>query len=221
MDAYTLLAAREAGRPDGRGHRAPATGDRMKSTTDSYGYTRVEMLVSITMLSVVLGAAVSLVLGVQRNVNQQEEWARAEQSLRAVQSVLSTTLRAVDSDPHQTGATQLDPDPDGDGTFDDIRVVSDFNPADGDMNDAMEDIRVWLANDSLWARWQGGGTPQVMAYPVDELAFEYYANDGTQLTTVAQVAGATRVQFLLAAPRGETAIRREELESWVYLRNRR
>lgn len=169
-------------------------------TTEEGGFTLVEMLVSVVVLSLVLGAAVSAVVGIQRSVGEQAERRRTRQSMAATVELLTTALRQAGSDPFGAVSTPLDPDPDGDGDFDDVRVVSDFNPPDGDVEDVLEDIRVWVGGDTLRGRWQSGESPQAMVAPVTSLAFEYFAADGTQLTSAAGATWAPIVRATVVTP---------------------
>jgi prepilin-type N-terminal cleavage/methylation domain-containing protein len=185
------------------------------------GFSLAELMISLTILSVVMGALVSAVVRVQRGYVDQRERVRAQESLRVAQMTLITILRAAGANPFNLTSVQLDPDPDNNRVFDDIRVVSDFNPPDGDVADALEDVRAWVSNDTLWVRWQAGATPQALAEPIRSLRFRYYANNGTELTGKAQVVGATRAMFVLEAPRDPRLGTLERIESWwVQLRNR-
>ena len=67
---------------------------------------------------------------------------------------LVTTLRNAEADPLGLGLGLLDADPDGSGSFDEVRITSDFNPPDGDVADALEDVRFWRSQDTLYASWQ-------------------------------------------------------------------
>ncbi len=185
------------------------------------GFTLVELIVVITLLSVVLGALMGVMLSIQRTYVSLRETARAQESIRTAHFVLGTIFRTAGADPQNTGLTLLDPDPQSHGTFDNVRVVSDFNPADGDVADPLEDVSVWIDADTLFVRWQAGGADQPLAFPFIELRFEYYQTDGTPVTIASQVAGATRIKFTLEAPRGPRSSAVERIESWVYLRNRR
>ena len=187
----------------------------------SAGFTLQELIVSITLLGIIMGALMSVVVSTQRGYVSQLERVRAQESLRAAQMTLITILRSAGADPVLSGFAQLDPDPDGNGEFDDLRVVTDFNPPDGDVTDILEDVRVWLANDTLWVRWLASGSNQPLVSPVSTLEFEYYANDGTKYTSAAQVVGATRARFIIEAPRDPRTGTVERIESWwVHLRNR-
>ncbi len=194
----------------------------MQKRAPENGFTIVELVVSMALLWVVLAGVVNSVLTTQRMYTVQSAIARGQESLRSAEFTVSTLLRSAGADPNGTGTTLIDPDPLARGSFDNLRVVSDFNPADGDTNDALEDVAVWVDSaDTLRIRWSAGGEDQPMAYPVTSLEFRYFANDGTELATAANVAtGATQVLFTMVAPRDPRSQAVERRESWVYLRNR-
>jgi prepilin-type N-terminal cleavage/methylation domain-containing protein len=184
------------------------------------GFTLIELMISLTILTVVMAALMGAVLSVQRGYVNQRERVRAQESLRAAQMTMVTILRSAGADPTSSGMGLLNPDPDGNGVFDDVRVVTDFN-MDGDILDPLEDVRAWVASDTLWVRWQGGASAQALAAPIRSLRFEYYANDGTQFTVPVQTVGATRARFIIEAPRDPRSGTLERIESWwVNLRNR-
>ncbi|MBI2537354.1 MAG: hypothetical protein HYW06_10430, partial [Gemmatimonadetes bacterium] len=88
-------------------------------------------------------------------------------------------------------------------------------------NDPLEDVQVWVRSDTLWVRWQAGGAAQALAEPIRSLRFQYYANNGTEITTTSETVGATRAKFVLEAPRDPRLGTLERIESWwVQLRNR-
>ena len=186
-----------------------------------HGFTMVELIVSLTLLSVILVGVFNSILTTQRMYTVQSATARAQESLRAAEYTISTILRTAGADPNGMGGTFVDPDPLARGAFDNLRVVSDFNPPDGDTDDILEDVLVWVGSDTLWIRWSAGGEYQPMSYPVTGIEFSYFANDGTELTTAAEVAsGATQALITLVAPRDPRSQAVERRESWVYLRNR-
>ena len=188
------------------------------------GFSLVELLISMTLLGVIMTGLTGVIVSMQRTYISQRERARAQETLQAVQMTVATALRAAGA--NWGGTSGLDPDPLNHGRFDNIRLVSDFNPLDGDVSDLLEDVQIWVGADTLFVRWQAGGTPQPLAYPVNDLLFQYYANDGTEMTVPSQIVGATRVRFILEAPLDGRAGITGRLESfrleswWVHLRNR-
>jgi prepilin-type N-terminal cleavage/methylation domain-containing protein len=194
---------------------------RNKMLRNRAGFSLVEMLIALTIFSVVMGSLMSVVLVVQRRYVDQRERVRAQESLRVAQMTLAPLLRAAGADPKDTKLTFVNVDPDNNGVFDDLRVVSDFNPIDGDVADALEDVQVWVEVDTLWIRWQAGAQKQPLAWPIKSLRFEYYANNGYMYTVPAQTVGATRARFILESPRDARTKQLERTEAWwVNLRNR-
>jgi prepilin-type N-terminal cleavage/methylation domain-containing protein len=186
------------------------------------GFTILELLVSLTLLAVVLGGIVGVIVSMQRGYIRQRETAASDASLRVAEATLATILRAAGADARNTGQGLLDPNPLTHATFDNVRVRADFNPTpDGDMLDQLEDVQAWTQSDTLYVRWQAGGTPQAVAAPVRSMLFQYFAANGAILPTAAQVVGATRVRIILIAPRHSRTNALARRDSWVYLRNRR
>ena len=180
----------------------------------------MELLITLTLLTVILGALMGTVLQVQRSFTLQQSRVHAQESLRVAEYVIGTVLRSAEADPSSAGNSLLDPDPSNSGRFDRVRVVSDFNPVDGDVADPLEDVLVYVRNDTLYIRWQAGATAQAMAAPVDTLLFQYYDDAGTELTTSATVASATKVLVTLLADGDPRAAAPERRTSWIYFRNR-
>lgn len=184
------------------------------------GFTLIEMMITITLLSVVIGGILGVVIGVQRDYVRQRDVQRSQEALRAAETAITTVLRSAKADPFETGNATIDPDPLGHASWDNLRVVSDHNPADGDFADPLEDVQFWVDADSLKVRWQSGGPAQVLAYPVQEVRFDYYDDDGGTLTTAAAVDSfAARVQVTMRADRGVRSSAVDRLETTVHLRN--
>lgn len=189
------------------------------------GFTLTELMISLGLLSVVLASVMAVVLSMQRGYVRQREAARTEDALRAAETAIVTILRTAEANPSGIkgfNAPRILANPLGHATFDNVRVVSDFNPPDGDVADRLEDVLLSIANDTLFIRWQAGaGTGVPVAYPVRTLLFEYYATGGTVPLTAAQIGTARRVKLTLTAPRHSRTTALARRETWVHLRNRR
>jgi prepilin-type N-terminal cleavage/methylation domain-containing protein len=186
------------------------------------GFTLIELMISMLLLTIVLGAVVSVVLSMQKSYVRQRQVAGSDDALRAAESTLLSALRSAGANPYSITGPALQVDPLSHGTFDNVRAIADFNPADGDTNDPLEDVTVSVANDTMYVRWQAGATTDAVAYGIRSLLFEYYASNGVALTTVSQASMATRVKITMTAishTRPVVLTRREQL--WLYLRNRR
>ena len=186
----------------------------------AHGFTLVEMLISVVVLTIVMGSLVGVVIRAQKDYVRQRDVDKAQDALRAAEIAITTSLRSANADPYETGSSLLDPTPSGGSTRNSVRIVSDFNPADGDFSDALEDVQYWLASDTLKVRWQAGGSSLPLAYPIDALTFVYYDSAGTVLTTDTAVDdNAVSVKVTITADKGPRSMADDRRESWVYLRN--
>ncbi len=183
------------------------------------GVTLVEMLVTLGLLSVVMGTVTGMILRTQREYTRQREAIRLQENMRNAEMVIARLLRTAAVDPLGLSIGRVDIDPLAHGTFDNVRVRSDFNPADGDVLDALEDALVYTSDDTLYVRWQAGAVPQPIAYPVRSLLFEYFAADDTPITSQALIANAAKAKYTVTAPAkpGDAAIKSRI--AWVHFRN--
>ena len=184
------------------------------------GFTLIELMISLTMLGIVLGALTTSMVSMQRGYARQRETARSEDALRNGELIISSILRYAGANPRNitgAGAPRIDPLA---PPFDTLRVVADFNPADADVTDPLEDVQVWALNDTLFVRWQAGMAAAPVAFPVSTLLFQFDSS-GTILATNVDVArAAKRVRIRLEAPRHSQTDVLARRDSWVYLRNR-
>jgi prepilin-type N-terminal cleavage/methylation domain-containing protein len=185
------------------------------------GFTLIELMISLTMLAIVLGGLTTSMVTMQRGYTRQRETARSEDALRNAEVVISSILRYAGANPLNMtiGAPRIDPlDPNP--AFDTLRVVADFNPANGLVTDPLEDVLVYAVNDTLYVRWQAGAAVAPVAWPVRSLTFQYDSS-GTVWTTNADVQrAAKRVRITLQAPKHSRTDQLATRTSWIYLRNR-
>lgn len=198
-------------------------------TRSRWGFTLVEVMISLTMLAIIMGGVVSTMTSMQRGYIRQREVARSEDALRVAELTITRILQTAGSNSLNmaSGAAnspRIDPFT---APFDSLRVVADFNPVDGTTDDLLEDMLVYVLSDTLFVRWQFGGAPAPVAFPVRSLLFQY-DSAGTILTapTGAITApgviprAATRVRVTLEAPRHNRTNLLSRRDTWVYLRNR-
>jgi prepilin-type N-terminal cleavage/methylation domain-containing protein len=182
------------------------------------GFTLTELLVSMTLLSVVMGSVVSVITQVQRDYTRQRTRDSSMTAVRSAELLLGRVFRTAGSDPTKVGIVGITAQPNGAGS---VRVRADFNPADGDVNDDLEDVTVDLVSQELRVQWKGTGAPAALVSPVSALTFEYYRRDGTQITDLAYADSAKRVRILITSPMlnrdGTTSTLRSE--SWAFVRN--
>jgi prepilin-type N-terminal cleavage/methylation domain-containing protein len=199
------------------------------SNRNPRGFTLVEVMIAITMLAVIMGGVVSTMTSMQRGYIRQREVARSEDALRVAELTITRIIQSAGSNPLNMpkGAANSPRIVPYDAPFDSLRVVSDFNPVDGTTDDLLEDMLVYVLNDTLFVSWQANGVPAPVAFPVRSLLFQY-DSAGTILTlptgsvTTAGVIprAATRVRVTLEAPRHNSTNLLSRRDTWVYLRNR-
>ncbi|MEY4608113.1 MAG: hypothetical protein RL625_330 [Gemmatimonadota bacterium] len=194
------------------------------------GFTLVELLITLTIFGLVLAAVGRLLVSAQRAYVTQREASAVLGPLRQAEATLSRLLRAAGANPNSVtsvasgrllpGIYTLTSPAGG------FRIVSDFNPANGSFDDEFEDVRTWVANDTLWVSWRNqGGTAaaaQPVAAPVTSVTYSFVnaANASVTPTATTPVA-ASLVQVTISAPRrvgnATTTVRRQV---WIALLNR-
>jgi prepilin-type N-terminal cleavage/methylation domain-containing protein len=187
------------------------------------GFSLVELLVSLTIFSAIMVTVVWVMLTMQRGYVRQREIAQTEDALRVAEITTTAIFRAGAANPRNiatgnAGFPRIDP---YEPPFDTVRVLSDFNPDNGNTTDLLEDMLVYVTNDTLYTRWQNGQPALPVAFPVRTLAIQYDSN-GTVLNTRADVTrAANRARVTLEAPRHSRTTVLARRVTWVYLRNRR
>lgn len=201
-------------RSRGRTRTHPARGRRS-------GFTLPELLIAMTMLSLVMASMVSVIIKVQRDYTRQRGQINSVEALRTAELLLTRVMRTARANPLAVAnLTSITPDPLAHGVFDNVRVRSDFNPADGDVSDPLEDVLVSVSNDTLRIRWTAGTATEPVVHPVSAIRFDYFTANGTAVTT-ADVSTAKRVRMTIDVPivtaSGGTTTRRSI--AWAFLRN--
>jgi len=194
------------------------------------GFTLTEVMIALTMLAVFMGGVVSTMVSTQRGYTRQREIARTEDALRVAELTITRILQTAGSNPRNIPAAnvnvpRIDP---FSAPFDSLRAVADFNPVDNDTADPLEDVLVYVLNDTLFVSWQRLTPPAPVAFPVRSLLFQYDSagtilNTPTGIVTTPGVIprAATRVRVTLQAPRHNRTNVLARRDTWVYLRNRR
>ena len=201
---------------------------RIRTPGGRAGFSLLEILISTVLLMIVMSALGGTMVVQQRQYISQRYWRRADEAARSALAVIETAVRNAGSNPLQVGtlftsltpAGELHPNPLNAGQWNNVQVRGDFNPADGDVLDLYEDVRVWAANDTMFVRWTAAGAAEPVATPVRTLTFEYFRHDGVPVTTLGAIGTATRVRVTVNAPVGLTGTRTLRRSGWVYLRNR-
>jgi type II secretory pathway pseudopilin PulG len=184
------------------------------------GFTLVGMMVAFVVLGLVLSPLIRTLLTAQEGFVRSRQRAQTASSVRYAHLALTRFLRNAGSSPYGVPIEGIDPDPRGDGVFDDIRLRADFNPADGDTDDPGEDVTFYVRADTMFMR-SANGVEQPYLIGVDSLAFEYFDWRGDVITNPDRVAERAASARLVvrgqAGPAANPSIR--TLAGQVRLRN--
>lgn len=182
------------------------------------GFSLIELMIAMTLLSIVMGAVVSVIVRVQRDYARQRIRSDAMTALRSSELLLSRVFRTAGADPNRINVVGIVAEPAGAGS---VRVRADFNPADGDVADLLEDVQFDLSGGVMRVRWQAGGAVTPLVQPVSSLAFEYFRRDGSQITNLANADSARRVRITITSPITTDVGGASTLQSvvWAYVRN--
>ena len=184
------------------------------------GFSLFELLVVTVVIGIMITALGTVVAANQRVLVAQRFQTRADEGVRVGLAIAETAMRTAGANPFNLVYTAVDPNPLGAAQWDNVRVRADFSPGDGDLADLYEDVRLWVANDTMFARWSTAGLAEPVATPVRSLQFNYFGANGAAITTVAGMPAATRVRIIVTAPANQQGTRLLRRTGWVYLRNR-
>jgi len=184
------------------------------------GFTIVGMLVAFVILGLVMSPLIHTLVTAQEGFVKSRQRARTASSVRYAHLALTRFLRNAGSSPYSVAIAGIDPDPRGDGVFDDVRIRADYNPADGDTDDLAEDLTFYVRADTMFMRSGSDGVEQPYLIGVDSLAFEYYDWNGNVITNRDRVTErAASVRIVVRGPAGPGAPAVRTLAGLVRLRN--
>ena len=129
-----MTATQQMPRPARRGARRPAL--------DEQGFTLVELMIAVGIITAVMGATAMMATQIQQGYGTQLDDAAAEQEARYALDWIARDLQSAGSDPYRSIADgdEIRVDPNGGmDTDDSIRITADINPPDGLLG-AGEDV---------------------------------------------------------------------------------
>lgn len=111
-------------------------------TRNNAGFTIVELMIAIVVSGLVMAAVVSVYMAQSRSYSEQDDVANIQQDLRGALVILPAEIRLAGSDPEESNIPKIEA-----ATSTNLRFTMDVrgdaaqpNKADGDVNDANEDI---------------------------------------------------------------------------------
>jgi type II secretory pathway pseudopilin PulG len=153
---------------------APMHGER--------GLTMVELLVGSAVMIVLLGLTTTTIGQGSRIFVQQRAAMDNRNSAAASVDMLGRLLRQSSCVSATNVYCQaIQPDPDGNGVFDSVRVQADWNPRDGDLDDPYENVLFVVANNTLWKREPTDAALVAFGDNVQSVIFTYTNQNGGPL----------------------------------------
>lgn len=141
---------------------------------DERGFSLVETLVVSVVLLVALGMATQIFVQGNTAYVQQRAYDEARSNASAA---LDMTVRLLRS------AQTITVDPEGNLIADSVRIVSDWNPRDGDTNDPYENVTFTTAGGTLFKREPADAAAVAFADRIASIRFNYWTPAGVALAT--------------------------------------
>lgn len=161
------------------------------------GFTLVELILSLSLLTLLMGIVFNLIWRLQRGYTHEKQIAEMQQNQRFAMEFISRTLRTAGNNPEGIALDKITLDSDGNGQNDDIRIESDFNPPDGDILDDGEDVMFRVAESALRYRNGPPGMPEtVLVGNITGLTFAAFDGNGN---STADVNLMTRITLTITA----------------------
>ena len=105
------------------------------------GFTMIELMISTLVITMVMGTVTTVLISAKGFYMDQRTLLETQNNAMTALDNTVRLIRMAGSNPEDiVGLVALDPDPDNDNVFDSIRVQSDWNPADGALDDPYEDV---------------------------------------------------------------------------------
>lgn len=162
------------------------------------GFSLVELLIVTAVMIVVLGMIGSLMITTQRQYMSQQALIDASNNARVVLDLMLRLARVAGNNPNPEDFSfePIHPDPDGNSQMDSIRLLADWNPGDGDTDDAYEDMIFSTSNGVLWIQRPSDDEPVEFVDRVESLTFSYKDSDGADISSSDAVANRDSIAYV-------------------------
>jgi prepilin-type N-terminal cleavage/methylation domain-containing protein len=154
------------------------------------GFTLVELLITSVIFTVILGLVVRIIVQTNSIYRTQRQLIEARDNASVSLDMIVRLVRM---------ASTIDPDPDGDGILNRIRVEADWNPRNGVLTDPYETITFWSDGQRLLKQEPTDAAPVVFADAIQSVTFTYADTNNTTLTN--PMASASRIAYVTVAVR--------------------
>ncbi|TDI17357.1 MAG: hypothetical protein E2P05_02415 [Acidobacteria bacterium] len=162
------------------------------------GFSLVELLIVTAVMIVVLGLIGSLMITTQRQYMSQQALIDASNNARVGLDLMLRLARVAGNNPNPEDFSfePIHPDPDGNSQMDSIRLLADWNPGDGDTDDAYEDMIFSTSNGVLWIQRPSDDEPVEFVDRVESLTFSYKDSDGADISSSDAVANRDSIAYV-------------------------
>ncbi len=162
------------------------------------GFSLVELLIVTAVMIVVSGLIGSLMITIQRQYMSQQALIDASNNARVVLDLMLRLARVAGNNPNPEDFSfePIHPDPDGNSQMDSIRLLADWNPGDGDTDDAYEDMIFSTSNGVLWIQRPSDDEPVEFVDRVESLTFSYKDSDGADISSSDAVANRDSIAYV-------------------------
>ena len=162
-----------------------AASRRNQEAIRTAGFSLLELIISISLLSLLMAAVFDTVWRVEKGYSHEKRVSAMQENQRYAMEMITRALRNAGNNPEGIAVDKVDLDPDGNGQKDSIRIQSDCNPPDGDIADSEEDVLFRVSGNSLLYRdGPPGSTETSIADNVQSLLFAAFDDQGNATTNV-------------------------------------
>jgi hypothetical protein len=139
---------------------------------DEAGFSLTEIFVATAVTLTVIGAVMQVFVQANVSYRQARQVIDARNNAAAATDMIVRLVRM---------STTINPDPDGNGVLDSVRVVGDWNPLDGDTLDPYEDVRFTVFGGQLLKREPADAAAIPFADNVTSILFAYFSPTGAPI----------------------------------------
>jgi prepilin-type N-terminal cleavage/methylation domain-containing protein len=162
-----------------------AASRRSQGAIGAAGFSLLELIISISLLSMLLAAVFDAVWRVEKGYAHEKRVSAMQGNQRYAMEMITRALRNAGNNPEGIALDKVNLDPDGNGQKDSIRIQSDCNPPDGDIADSEEDVLFRVSSNSLLYRdGPPGSTETSIAANVQSISFAAFDDQGNPTTSV-------------------------------------